>query len=303
MFEQIPAFDIFVGLFWKRMGTPTSTANSGTEAEFRLAYEIWQKNKTLPVLFYFCQQAFPPPRTLDEVEQLRRVVDFRAELSNKGLVADYAEHERFADVIRPHLLLVLGKLRSPHESAVETADRVAARASASENLAVHQQLAGLAQEYETLRATMDPGDTRTRRMEVLVTRMRALGLAGYPMLRELALSASPGQRLAGVTILQLVPKTQTISIGWQSDSGWKRLSSATMRLLRCSPRCERYAFHMSTSCQRPSRARRRVWKRRLAARGRGTRTATVFSLRPSRSWNTPRIGRRARHSAGSIDAS
>ena len=211
VFEQIPDFDIFVGLLWKRMGTPTSTASSGTEAEFRLAYETWQKNKTLPVLFYFCQQAFPPPRTLDEVEQLRRVVAFRAELSNKGLVADYAEHERFADVIRPHLLLVLGKLCSPHGSAVETANRVAARASESGNLAVRQQLAGLAQEYEMLRETMDPGDTRTRRMEVLVTRMRALGLAGYPMLPELALSASPGQRLAGVTILQLVPNPDYIN--------------------------------------------------------------------------------------------
>ena len=58
---------------------------------------------------------------------------------------------------------------------------------------------------------MDPGDTRTRRMEVLVTRMRALGLAGYPMLPELAPSASPGQRLAGVTILQLVPNPDYIN--------------------------------------------------------------------------------------------
>lgn len=103
--QQIGDYDIFVGILWKRMGTPTSIARSGTEEEFRRAYETWQKNKTLPVLFYFCQQLFPPPRTKEEIEQLGKVVDFRAELSNKGLVADYANHDEFADVIRPHLLL------------------------------------------------------------------------------------------------------------------------------------------------------------------------------------------------------
>ena len=32
--EQIGDYDIFVGILWKRMGTPTATAASGTEEEF-----------------------------------------------------------------------------------------------------------------------------------------------------------------------------------------------------------------------------------------------------------------------------
>jgi hypothetical protein len=87
---------------------------------------------------------------------------------------------------------------------------VAERTSQTEHLAVRQQLAGLVQEYETIRSTMDSGDPRTRKMEVVVSKMRALGLAGYPMLPELAASASPGQRLAAVVILQSIPNPDYI---------------------------------------------------------------------------------------------
>jgi hypothetical protein len=98
--EQIGDYDVFVGIMWKRMGTPTITSQSGTDEEFQRAYRKWQENKSLPVLFYFCQQSFPPPRGAEDVEQLGKVVAFRNELSSKGLVADYEDHESFADVVR-----------------------------------------------------------------------------------------------------------------------------------------------------------------------------------------------------------
>src|SRR4051794_26406699 len=138
--RQIGAYDIFIGILWKRMGTQTAVAQSGTAEEFGRAYEIWQKKKTFPVLFYFCQQPFPPPRTKEEVDQLGKVVEFRADLSNKGLVADYTGHDGFADIVRPHLLLVLGKMISPQESMTQAAERVAERTSPAESLAVRQQI-------------------------------------------------------------------------------------------------------------------------------------------------------------------
>jgi Domain of unknown function (DUF4062) len=221
-------YDIFVGIVWKRMGTPTSTARSGTEEEFRRAYATWDKNKSLPIMFYFCQQFFPPPRTKDEVEQLGYVVEFRAELSNKGLTKDYENHDGFADVIRPDLLRVLGKICSSQDSATETAERVAARASQIENPAVRQQITALAQEYETTRATMDAGNPRTRKMEIIASKMRALAPASYSMLPELADSASPGQRLAAVVILQSIPTPDYIP--WLAERlRVRHRSSATMR--------------------------------------------------------------------------
>src|SRR5437879_5531034 len=58
--QQINDYDIFVGIMWKRFGTPTERADSGTEEEFRKAYASWQRNRILPVLFYFCQAPFTP---------------------------------------------------------------------------------------------------------------------------------------------------------------------------------------------------------------------------------------------------
>ena len=38
--KQIESYDIFIGLLAKRFGTPTAVAQSGTEEEFRRAYEL-----------------------------------------------------------------------------------------------------------------------------------------------------------------------------------------------------------------------------------------------------------------------
>src|SRR6185503_17165509 len=37
--DQIGEYDIFVGIMWRRFGTPTAEAGSGTEEEFNRAYD------------------------------------------------------------------------------------------------------------------------------------------------------------------------------------------------------------------------------------------------------------------------
>ena len=37
--------DLLIGLFWKRFGTPVTDAQSGTEHEFRRAYNAWKQNR------------------------------------------------------------------------------------------------------------------------------------------------------------------------------------------------------------------------------------------------------------------
>lgn len=70
---------------------------------------------------------------------------------------------------------------------------------------VARQVDALAVEYESIRATMPPGDERTRRMEVVVAKMRTLGRAANPLRYELAASPSPGKRLQAIAIMQVVP--------------------------------------------------------------------------------------------------
>jgi len=46
-------YDIFIGVMWKRFGTPTNRAESGTEEEFERAYSKFKENGSLKIMFYF----------------------------------------------------------------------------------------------------------------------------------------------------------------------------------------------------------------------------------------------------------
>jgi hypothetical protein len=203
--QQVDDYDIFVGIMWRRFGTPTSRSESGTAEEFELAHSAWrERRRLLQILFYFCQAPAAPPSTNDEVQQLARVVAFRQELSHHGLVWEYDDHAAFADTIRPHLVMVLGRML--HGDAPAAAVAAGAQRVPDADLDVsRRQVAELAREYERLRDTMRAGDERTRRMEVVASRMRSLALSLVPLMDELVVSRSPGDRLAAVTTLQAIP--------------------------------------------------------------------------------------------------
>ncbi len=107
--QQIPEYDIFVGIMWRRFGTPTGAAGSGTEEEYRIAYRKWLSNNSMPLMFYFCQKPFMP-RRLDEIEQMRQVLLFREELERQALVWEYNQPEKFEEDIRKHLCLRMTSL-------------------------------------------------------------------------------------------------------------------------------------------------------------------------------------------------
>ena len=214
--DQIGLYDVFVGIMWKRFGTPTGISESGTEEEFELAYAQWEKTKKIPhIMFYFCQAPSAPPKSKEDAEQLAKVVAFRSRLSEKGLVWEYQNHSSFADTIRPHLIQVLGKLFPVSESAKEIAQKVGSLALDSEVPVVQKQALELAQEYEQIRATMPSGNARTRKMEAVMTQMKNLAPMIYPLLQSFSESASPGQRLVATAILQGIPTPEYLS--WLAD--------------------------------------------------------------------------------------
>lgn len=81
--------------------------------------------------------------------------------------------------------------------------------------AARLQMLELAREYERTRASLPPGDDRTRRMEAVATKMRLLGLACAPFVQDLAESPAPGDRLAAVSILEVRPDGAYLR--WLSD--------------------------------------------------------------------------------------
>src|SRR5262249_16989041 len=82
--------DLLIGIFWKRFGTPVSDAQSGTEHEFRKAYEAWKSTGHPQIMFYFKEQPYFL-KTKEEHDQLGRVMDFKRTFPGEGLWKPYTD--------------------------------------------------------------------------------------------------------------------------------------------------------------------------------------------------------------------
>jgi hypothetical protein len=103
---RIEDCDIFVGVFWKRFGTPVPDAGSGTEHEIRKAYVAWQE-KAQPQLMVYFNQAPYAPQSLEELDQWRKVLAFREAFPKEGLWWPYSGADDFERKLRGHLIGLL----------------------------------------------------------------------------------------------------------------------------------------------------------------------------------------------------
>ncbi len=203
--QQLPDYDIFIGIMWKRFGTPTSRAGSGTEEEYLYAYEKWKRNNKFPVLFYFSQKNITIPNSSAELEQLQKVVRFKEDLFSKGLIWEYTNPEEFGDILRPHLVMTLSKLANDGIT-IQNANHPTDKFLTSSDLSlVRSRITELKQEYERTRETMPAGNLRTTKMSVIESKMRAMAFDIIPLLPELTESPSAGDRLAGIAALKEIP--------------------------------------------------------------------------------------------------
>ena len=84
--QLVDASDILVGIFWTRLGTPTSEAESGTAEEIE---RFIRDGK--PVLIYFSQEPVVP-NSIDAAEY-ERLNAFRENLKARGLFDGYSSQE------------------------------------------------------------------------------------------------------------------------------------------------------------------------------------------------------------------
>ncbi len=116
VYEEMGPYDIFVGIFWKRFGTPTSEYGSGSEDEFRHAYRQWEEDNSRPVMMYFCEKAASvdldtdPEEAMKQFQQAQKVKGFREELGEKGLYWRYTELEEFRELTHRHLYTTITAL-------------------------------------------------------------------------------------------------------------------------------------------------------------------------------------------------
>jgi hypothetical protein len=102
--KQISGFDIFVGIMWRRFGTPTKRAASGTGEEFERAFDLHAKHGVPRIMFYFRTTPFYP-QSSEEIEQFRRVFEFKERLAKLGVrYWEYNAPIDFERYVREHLI-------------------------------------------------------------------------------------------------------------------------------------------------------------------------------------------------------
>ena len=94
--------DLLIGIFWKRFGTPTTDAGSGTEHEFRRAYESWRTHRRPQIMMYF-SRAPHTPESKAETDQWGAVLEFRRAFPSEGLWWVYDGPEAFEALVRNHI--------------------------------------------------------------------------------------------------------------------------------------------------------------------------------------------------------
>ncbi|MCP4407855.1 MAG: SUMF1/EgtB/PvdO family nonheme iron enzyme [Gammaproteobacteria bacterium] len=99
---KIEECDILLGIFWKRFGTPTTKAQSGTEHEIRAAISSWKKRKRPVIMMYFKEEPFYP-KNEEEHNQHGLVIRFRSDFPKEGLYWTFKDVSEFENLARRHL--------------------------------------------------------------------------------------------------------------------------------------------------------------------------------------------------------
>jgi tetratricopeptide (TPR) repeat protein len=124
--------DLFIGILWRKFGSPTGEAESGTLEEFNLARERHTKEQAPEIMLYF--REVHPDFLSDPGPQLQKVLDLKKQIEDGhlALYQNYRDPEHFAHLLRQHLTKYLAKLVPAVEdrpvtatsaSSVEPSDR------------------------------------------------------------------------------------------------------------------------------------------------------------------------------------
>lgn len=106
-------YDVFIGIFWGRLGTATPRAESGTLEEFDRAYSRFMDNGTVPeIMLYFKDAPIAPSKV--NLDQLKGVLEFKQSLTDRGgLYSEFEDSAGFESSVRAHLSAIAQKFSQP----------------------------------------------------------------------------------------------------------------------------------------------------------------------------------------------
>lgn len=121
---KIQEYELFIGIMWSRIWTPTLRAKSGTTKEFGWAVQAWKHWKKPEVLFYFRLSKVCLPTTAEEARQLGEVAAFRNKFRGEGLFREYENPSDFCDQLRKHWTLYLNQRQEKTQNLGKQHQRV-----------------------------------------------------------------------------------------------------------------------------------------------------------------------------------
>lgn len=101
-FGKMHNYELFIGIMWNRIGTPTPRAKSGTVEEVARAVKSLMRRQKPDIWFYFRQSAANLD-TQEKLDQKSEVLAFRRKFRTKGLFKEYNKPVNFRDQLREHL--------------------------------------------------------------------------------------------------------------------------------------------------------------------------------------------------------
>jgi hypothetical protein len=111
--NDIPEYDLFIGLLWMKFGTPTNDYGSGTEEEFNIAHQKFNKNNnSVQILLYFKNSL---PQSLSDInpEQLTKIREFKSSLGEKNVLYwEFNLKEELERFLRIHIPKRIQNLKS-----------------------------------------------------------------------------------------------------------------------------------------------------------------------------------------------
>lgn len=114
--DQIPQYDIFIGIMWLTIGSPTPRAGSGTIDEYNQAKERFdQDQKNIELMWYF-KTASPLSMEDFDPDQYRGVLEFKKRVSNEGgLYKEFTTSDNFAQLLHIHLIKAVNNWQKNQE--------------------------------------------------------------------------------------------------------------------------------------------------------------------------------------------
>jgi hypothetical protein len=113
-------YDIFLGIFWNKFGSPTEDYNSGTEEELYNAIKTYKAaSRPIKIMMYFKQT----PVSISEIDtkSIELIRSLRIDLTEQGILyQDYSTIEEFQKLIRIQLSRQIIDLSDNHKNGVIT---------------------------------------------------------------------------------------------------------------------------------------------------------------------------------------